>query len=564
MLLKPLIVVPTFNNPRSLEGVIEALLRNTEFSILIVDDGSSPPVQLQSSNERVHQIRFEENQGKGAALRSGFSWALENQFTHVISFDADGQHLSESVSELWRAARENPFALVLGVRDLSAKTVPEISRFGRKFSNFWLWVQTGVRVRDSQTGLRVYPLFELQKIKWRCRKFDFEIEVLVRLLSRAVDVIECDVPVLYQEGEDRVSHFDKLWDNARISMWNAVYVVASPYFRIRRWRRKKRDQRLYQRLWAGTIRGGRIGNEILKLLLKIFGLRICSIVLFFLVPYFFIFAPKARKSSFDFWRVMAPAHSTLWVSIQIYRQFFTYGRLLLEKVYSSIDRIPYEGTSENYHQICDRPDGVLVLGAHVGAWMMAGNYVADHGLSKELFVFEYEADGMSLNKLTKDYEPPSVRRKISNQMEFSILEMKDLLRDGHPIAILADRVSSQRLELVKFFGRLTPVDSFPFRLAVTMQKPVVISFGFKRNDGSYRFLAESLYEPGNDGGSFKKEELIRSLCMQYMNRLEYWVRQYPQQWFNFYPYWELPASLKQAQGRSSSFSDHRLSLKKSA
>src|SRR5262249_40096151 len=114
---------------------------------------------------------------------------------------------------------------IIGNRRMKSETVPESSKFGRKFSNFWVAYQTGLAVRDSQSGFRIYPLFTLQNLKFFTRKYDFEIEALIRLMWKGIKVTETEIEVIYQKGAERVSHFHKFWDNARLSMLNTVLVV---------------------------------------------------------------------------------------------------------------------------------------------------------------------------------------------------------------------------------------------------------------------------------------------------------------------------------------------------
>src|SRR5262249_27039737 len=107
------------------------------------------------------------------------------------------------------------------------------SRFGRKFSNFWVRYETERSISDSQSGLRIYPLFHLQNLRFRTRRYDFEIEVLIRLLWKGVKPREVEVEVHYPESSERVTHFRKGWDNLRISLLNTALVVVM-LFQVKR------------------------------------------------------------------------------------------------------------------------------------------------------------------------------------------------------------------------------------------------------------------------------------------------------------------------------------------
>ncbi|NJL24872.1 MAG: glycosyltransferase family 2 protein [Calothrix sp. SM1_5_4] len=166
MILRVCVVVPTYNNPRTISQVIRDVLVKTEFPVLIVDDGSENPVEnalysfevKQALGEgRVRVVRFAKNHGKGAALRYAINDLVARGYTHMLTMDGDGQHLAGEIPKLVAVARAHPWDLVMGNRRLQGETVPGVSRFGRKFSNFWVNYQTGFSVRDSQSGLPSVP-----------------------------------------------------------------------------------------------------------------------------------------------------------------------------------------------------------------------------------------------------------------------------------------------------------------------------------------------------------------------------------------------------------------------
>lgn len=236
MRLKPLLVIPTFDNPEAIAQVARDTLAATTLDVLIVDDGSAVPVadvlrKERVASKRLSLVRHEKNKGKGKALQSAFAWGLALGYTHVLSLDGDGQHLASAVATLLNAAEDQPFALIIGARRFPHENVPGASRFGREFSNFWVRFQTGQEVTDSQCGMRVYPLFHLQTQRFFTNRYEFEIEVLVRLLWAKVRVVEVPVDVHYPKIEERVSHFRKGRDNTRIALLNTFLVTWSLFTR---------------------------------------------------------------------------------------------------------------------------------------------------------------------------------------------------------------------------------------------------------------------------------------------------------------------------------------------
>ncbi len=236
-----LIIIPVYNHPKTIVDVVRSCLEWTDFPILIVDDGSTPSIQeifrgsdlsggpklnLVDQN-RIQILTHEVNKGKGAALQSGFSWAIQKQFTHAITLDADGQHFPEDIPKLVKKSIENPWALILGDREMSGPHIPESSIFGKKFSNFWVQFETHQKVGDSQSGFRIYPLFQIQNISFLSTHYDFEVEVLTRLLWKNIKIENVKIQVQYQQGTQRVTHFDKWKDNARLTLLNTMLVTMS-------------------------------------------------------------------------------------------------------------------------------------------------------------------------------------------------------------------------------------------------------------------------------------------------------------------------------------------------
>jgi glycosyltransferase involved in cell wall biosynthesis len=227
MPIEPLLLLPTYNNVTTLSLVLEEAKRHVA-AVLVVNDGSTDGTkQLLSGLFTGNVIHHEKNLGKGEALRTGLEFALKNGFKTVISMDTDGQHLVEDLPRVIKAAAENPEAIIIGDRQLSLKSedVPGHSRFGRRFSDFWVWLETGKRIADTQSGFRAYPVCRLLLSEIATRKFDFEIEILVRSMWHGVPVKSIPVGVFYPEKQSRISHFEPFWDNFRLTLLHSRLMV---------------------------------------------------------------------------------------------------------------------------------------------------------------------------------------------------------------------------------------------------------------------------------------------------------------------------------------------------
>lgn len=221
------VIIPTFNNDKTLGRVIQDVLKYTdENRLIVVNDGATDTTGqvLEQYNAGLTIINNNINRGKGYSLRKAFSKAIELGFQNAITMDSDGQHFASDIPNFIVAAMENKGALIMGSRNMGQDGVPAKSSFGNKFSNFWFKIETGISLPDTQTGYRLYPLDEIDKLKLFTNKFELEIEVIVKLAWRDVPVVSIPVDVFYAQ-EGRVSHFRPIKDFARISMLNTYLVT---------------------------------------------------------------------------------------------------------------------------------------------------------------------------------------------------------------------------------------------------------------------------------------------------------------------------------------------------
>jgi glycosyltransferase involved in cell wall biosynthesis len=223
---KILIVIPLFNHAATVREVAERALAIHD-RVLVVDDGSSDGGAGALQGLGVQVLREEINKGKGAAIMIAAREAARMGMTHLVTLDADGQHDPADLQQLFKVLREEPFSIVVGKRDFDTSNVPGSSRFGRKFSNFWLRLQTGRSLEDTQSGFRAYPLAVLEGLKLKETRYSFEIEVLVKAAWAGVPLRDAEISVYYPPADIRVSHFDKFKDNLRLTLLNTHLTMRS-------------------------------------------------------------------------------------------------------------------------------------------------------------------------------------------------------------------------------------------------------------------------------------------------------------------------------------------------
>ena len=222
--LKACVIIPTFNNCKTLQRVIDGVLQYT-LHIIVVNDGSTDTTDsILQSYSQIIQIVIPSNKGKGNAIRLGFAKAIQMGYEYAITIDSDGQHYSDDIlvflNEL--EIEEKP-SLLIGNRNMGQDGIPKKSSFGNSFSNFWFWFETGISLNDTQSGYRAYPLKAIPK-KFFTRKFEFEIEIIVRTAWKGVTVKNVPIKILYDPNE-RVSHFRPFKDFTRISILNTILVL---------------------------------------------------------------------------------------------------------------------------------------------------------------------------------------------------------------------------------------------------------------------------------------------------------------------------------------------------
>ncbi len=221
-----LVVIPVYNHAETLRQVVEEVLQHHE-RVLVVDDGSCHPVRELIADLPVELLQHLQNRGKGAALLSAAEWALHQGYSHMVCLDADGQHAAADLPAFFAVIDEHPQALIVGHRDFAQQSIPGSSRFGRQFSNFWLRLQTGSRLKDSQSGFRAYPLFVFEKLNLWTRRYNFEVEILVRSAWAGVELRDVDISVYYPPGDERISHFRGFMDNWRLTLLNTHLTLRS-------------------------------------------------------------------------------------------------------------------------------------------------------------------------------------------------------------------------------------------------------------------------------------------------------------------------------------------------
>lgn len=219
-------VIPTYQNAKTLLKVVADVHRVVD-TVFVVDDGSNDCtaalLDKATGSERPEKVlTHPKNCGKGAALKTGLTYARQQGFRYAVTVDADGQHRADDIPALLKAVEEEPDALAIGSRGLQHENMPAKSTFANRFSNFWFALQTLQRLPDTQSGLRIYPLRRLHGLRWMSARYEAELTLLVFSAWAGVKLLPVPVSVYYPPRDQRVTHFRPGRDFTRISVLNTL------------------------------------------------------------------------------------------------------------------------------------------------------------------------------------------------------------------------------------------------------------------------------------------------------------------------------------------------------
>ncbi|MDL2262299.1 glycosyltransferase family 2 protein [Bacteroidales bacterium OttesenSCG-928-I21] len=217
-------VIPAYNCEKTIENVVNSVLEYLS-DLIVVDDGCVDGTSkiLEKFDDKVVLISYKKNKGKGYALKQAFNKARKLGFHYALTIDSDGQHLAKDIPIFLDTLRNNENCLLIGSRSFDHPNMPQGNIFANKFSNFWFNLQTGKKLPDTQTGFRLYPIKEMKKMSAFTNRYESELELLVRIAWRNIDIIPVHINVHYPPKNERITHFRPKKDFFRISLLNTLF-----------------------------------------------------------------------------------------------------------------------------------------------------------------------------------------------------------------------------------------------------------------------------------------------------------------------------------------------------
>lgn len=536
-------VVPTYDNPKTVRQVVEQIGAHVE-TVIVVDDGSAAPAQaileMLRSLPDVVVLRHAQNQGKGAAMKTGLTEADTRGFSHALQVDADGQHDLQDIPRMLDAARQRPEALVLGTPRFD-ETRPAFRGFGHWLTSFWTRIEVGgPAIDDPQCGFRVYPVKAAVAANVRGNRMDYDPEVAVKMVWGGSPVINFPTRVRYLQPQDGgVSHFHMGWDNLLISwMHTRLVVMAIGRFLLGRGR-ANRPSRSSPSWLSIPERGSVLGIYVFLWTMTRLGRTLARLLLLPVIAYYFVTSRRVRRSSRAFLRrVGQPGGATA-----VFRHLLRFGQVALDRllfVQGRATAMEYDlGPVELLHELRDRQGGALLLGAHVGSFEALGGMAREHQLAVTPVV-NTNNSRMLMGVLEK-VNPELAARVVdigAGRLD-AIFEIRKRLERGEHIGLLADRVSGdERSVTVEFMGQQARFPAGPFILAATLQCPVYFVAAIYGGGNRYRIHAERFADCVTLPRKDRNAGLVRWASL-YATKLETLARAEPMNWFNLFDFWDL-------------------------
>lgn len=219
------IIIPAYEPDERMIELLNNIRESDSGTVIIVDDGSGTDYErLFSEAKEIIEpmggvvLKHEHNCGKGRALKTAFAYVLDNypDAVGVVTADSDGQHTVECIHKVSGALLENPESLILGVRNFDSDNIPWKSEFGNKLTAKVLGYVSGIRVSDTQTGLRGIPRgFLTPLLGVSGERFEYETRMLLESYGK-YPIKEVPIRTIYDSETNHQTHFDPFKDSLKI------------------------------------------------------------------------------------------------------------------------------------------------------------------------------------------------------------------------------------------------------------------------------------------------------------------------------------------------------------
>lgn len=210
------ILIPAYNAEQTIPAVVSECLEHG-LPVVLVDDGSVDDTSDLLSGLPVTLLRHERNLGKGAALKTGFAWAIESGFDGVVTIDADGQHEVSAIPLLIASAQSGNWGILIASRHSQFEQMAGLRKLWNRIGVWCIWKRTGFEITDSQSGFRYYSREVLENVSLKSNGYALEMEIMLKAWKSGFTVGSLPIAARVADGR-ATSHYRPFKDTVNISM----------------------------------------------------------------------------------------------------------------------------------------------------------------------------------------------------------------------------------------------------------------------------------------------------------------------------------------------------------
>ncbi|MBS1598036.1 MAG: lipid A biosynthesis acyltransferase [Bacteroidetes bacterium] len=289
--------------------------------------------------------------------------------------------------------------------------------------------------------------------------------------------------------------------------------------------------------WQGKSKGTTLGYSIFVGILKRFGVMPAYFLLRFVTVYYFLFSYKTSKYIFDFFhrRIGYGKFKSLF---RIYTNYYQLGQTVIDKVVimsGMPNRLSFDFDGEDHlREMVRLQRGGLLLGAHIGNWEIAGHLLERLETTINIVMFDGEHQQIKeyLERVTgkKNAKIIVIKDDLSH-----IYEINEAFKNKELVCIHADRfLEGNKTMTTDFLGAKALFPAGPFILAASFNVPVSFVFAMKESNLHYHFFAS----PVKIYDRTEKKANLQLILDSFSTEMEKKVKQYPEQWYNYYNFWQ--------------------------
>ncbi len=202
--MKACVVIPTYNEARAIANLVRKI-KQQELEVVVIDDGSYDNTFRIAEDSGAVVLHNLNNEGKGASLIKGFSYALDKDFDAVITMDGDGQHLPEEIPYFVRLAQYSNSGIFIGNRMFKIKNMPSVRVITNKFMSWLISFVAKQRIPDTQCGFRLIKKEVLEKINLKTSKYETESEIIIKASRLGFKVESVPIKTIYNGEKSQIN-----------------------------------------------------------------------------------------------------------------------------------------------------------------------------------------------------------------------------------------------------------------------------------------------------------------------------------------------------------------------